>query len=163
MELTNRDLRRHLLFFDPAFSRLENILEGLDNGIKHLYSSELCIDWYGTMDEKHECETIYRLAILAFETYITSSAVSLCKENENPQQFYDLSSEIILISALANYLTSTTKNYDTIFEKYSLEINNYPLYNGIKILNRERDLLQIGKILKSWRNQIVYLQYPSPD
>ncbi|MCQ4140215.1 hypothetical protein [Chryseobacterium sp. EO14] len=44
MELTNRDLRRHLLFFDPAFSRLENILEGLDNGIKHLYNSELCID-----------------------------------------------------------------------------------------------------------------------
>lgn len=123
----------------------------------------IILNYVLTMDEKHECETIYRLAILAFETYITSSAVSLCKENENPQQFYDLSSEIILISALANYLTSTTKNYDTIFEKYFLEINNYPLYNGIKILNNERDLLQIGKILKSWRNQIVYIQYPSPD
>ncbi|GEN74607.1 hypothetical protein [Chryseobacterium hagamense] len=160
MDLTNRELRRSALFFDPSFSRLETIIEGLNNGVRHLYNSELCIDWYGTMNEKSECETIYRLAILAFETYIITSATSLCKENENPQQFYNLLPDITLILNLADYITLKTGNYEKIFKKYALDVSNYPIYNGIRILDEDRNLIQITKVLKSWRNQIVYIQYP---
>lgn len=159
MDLTSRDFRRLALSFDPSFSRLENIVEDLNNGIEHLYGSELCIDWNGTMDEKHECETIYRLAVLAFETYIRSSTTDLCNEDESPEQFYDLLQDVILVLALSDYITSKTDRYKQVFEKYALDVTNYPIYNGIKILNKNRDLIQISKILKSWRNQIVYIQY----
>ncbi|KIC63068.1 hypothetical protein [Chryseobacterium taiwanense] len=160
MDLTIRDLRRHALSFDPEFSRLETIIEGLNNALKHLYDSELCIDWYGCMDEKYECETIYRLAILAFETYITSSATNLCNEYKNPQHFYNLSPDIILILTLSEYITSNTESSKTNLNNHNLDINNSPIYHGIKILNKERNLSKITKVLKSWRNQLVYIQYP---
>jgi hypothetical protein len=159
MDLTIPDLRRHALSFDPQFSRLEIIIEGINNAIKHLYESELSIDWWGTMDEKHECETIYRLAILAFETYITASSASLYDEQENPQQFYNLSPDIVLVLALSEYITSNTEDCKKILESYSLDLNDYPIYNGIKILDKNRNLSQIANILKSWRNQLVYLKY----
>lgn len=160
MDLTSRDLRRLALSFDPSFSRLENIVEGLNNGIEHLYGSELCIDWHDTMDEKHECETIYRLAVLAFETYIISSVAGLCKKDEDPQQFYGLVPDVRLVLALSDYITSKTDNYKEIFKKHALDSTDYPIYNAIKILNKDRNLIQITKILKSWRNQMVYIQYP---
>lgn len=159
MDLTIRDFRRIALSFDPQFSRLETIIEGLNNAVSHLYESELCIDWWGTMDEKHECETIYRLAILAFENYIISSATNLCNENENPQQFYNLLPEVILILSMSEYITSNNDSYKKIFDLHNLNVNDYPIYNGIKLLSKDRNLSQITKILKSWRNQIVYIQY----
>jgi hypothetical protein len=160
MELTVRDIRRHTLSFDLEFSRLTIIIDGLNNAIRHLYDSELCMDWWGCMDEKHECETIYRLAILAFESYITSSSASLCNENEDPQKFYDLLPEVILVLALSKYITSNSGNYKKDFALYHLDVNDYPIYHGIKLLNKDRKLTEITKILKSWRNQIVYIQYP---
>ncbi len=116
MDLTLRDFRRLALSFDPSFSRLENIIEGLHNSLEHLYGSELCIDWHGTMDEKHERETIYRLAVLAFETYIISSAAGLCKEDENSQQFYDLLPDVVLVLALSDYITSKIDNYKNVLK-----------------------------------------------
>ena len=159
MDLTIRDFRRLALSFDPQFSRLQTIIEGLNNAIEHLYESEFSIDWSGTMDQKYECETIYRLAILAFESYITSSATSLCDEDEDFQQFYNLSQDIILILALSEYITSNTENSKKILEGYTLDINDYPIYHGINILDKDKSLNQIIKVLKSWRNQLVYIKY----
>lgn len=155
MDLTIYEIRRSALSFDLQFSRLEIIIEGLNNAIKYLYGSELCIDWWGTMDEKYECETIYKLAILAYESYITSSISDLFDKHQNLQQFYNLSSDIILVLALSN-----TKDCQDILEGYNLDVNDYPIYNGIKILDKNKDLIQIIKVLKSWRNQLIYLKYP---
>lgn len=160
MDLTIHEIRRSALSFDLQFSRLETIIEGLNNAIKHLFGSELSIDWWGTMDEKYECETIYKLAILAYESYITSSISGLFDKHQNLQQFYNLSPDIILVLALAEYITSNTKDCQDIFEGYNLDVNDYPIYNGIKILDKNKDLIQITKVLKSWRNQLIYLKYP---
>ncbi|KQT16145.1 hypothetical protein ASG31_14345 [Chryseobacterium sp. Leaf404] len=136
MDLTVNDLRRHALSFDLYFSRLEIIIEGLNNAVKHLYESELSIDWWGSMDEKHELGTIYKLAIIAYENYIISSVRYFLEEGENPQQFYNISPDIILVLSLAEYMKSHSKNNQEIFKKYSLYEDNYPIYHGIKILNK---------------------------
>ena len=83
----------------------------------------------------------------------------MCNEDESPEPFYDLLQDVILVLALSDYIISKTDRYKQVFEKYALDVTNYPIYNGIKILNKNRDFIQISKILKSWRNQIVYIQY----
>lgn len=158
MELTTDILRESALNMDFNISRLKIIIDGINNATKNLYNNELAIDWYGIMDEKKESESIYRLAILAFEDYIESTINSFLEKNNSN---YDIiNSNVDLIITLAKLITSKTENHDESLKKFNLNINNYPIYNGIILLNKNKNLNEIIDILVKWRIDLIHFVYP---
>jgi len=150
-----------LTYFDQRLKRLELILTGLDNAVKYLQEEELAIDWYNTMNPKKEFESIYRLAFLAMEDLIKSSITDRVKNVDDYNQYYKLEPQVELIVSLANlcYKESNDKSYTDILKTYSLDPNDYPLYNGLKILNKDRSLMATMTIILSWRRKLDDLVY----
>ncbi|WP_265428272.1 hypothetical protein [Chryseobacterium sp. YIM B08800] len=157
MDLTIDEIRNSALNCDFNISRLKIIIDGVNNAIKNLYNEELAIDWWESLDEKKEYEAICRLAILAFENYIESTINSFSKEYLS--KFDNPNLNIDLIIVLANLITSKTDNHESL-RKFNLDINNYPIYNGIILLNKDKNLNQIIDILVKWRIDLIYFVYP---
>jgi|GEM_PF-2164790 len=155
------DMETDLTYFDQRLKRLELILTGLDNAVKYLQEEELAIDWYNTMNPKKEFESIYRLAFLAMEDLIKSSITDRVKNVDDYNQYYKLEPQVELIVSLANlcYKESNDKSYTDILKTYSLDPNDYPLYNGLKILNKDRSLMATMTIILSWRRKLDDLVY----
>ncbi|KMQ61473.1 hypothetical protein ACM46_15765 [Chryseobacterium angstadtii] len=161
MDLSIEELRRHALF-DPTFRRLEIIIEGLNKAIIYFRGNELAIDWWGSLDDKKEYESIYKLAILAIEDYLRLTIRDFfdIHEEKDYLPFYESEPNINLIFLLADYIKSTTKASNESLSKFDLSINDYPIYHGIVILNKDKDLNEILKNLKEYRAKLIDLKYP---
>ncbi|PIF45634.1 hypothetical protein CLU96_2643 [Chryseobacterium sp. 52] len=157
MDLTIDQIRNAALHFDQNITRLQIIIKGLNNATKHLLNEEFSIDWWGTLDQKYEYESIYRLAILSYEKYIRSTIEVPSGEEE--LTFYKSEYNVGLIITLAKYITSAFDNPQEILDAYHLKIDDYPIYNGIIILNKDRNLEEIIHTLEKWRVKMIYLKY----
>jgi len=160
MDLTKEDLRNHALAYDSTFERLKIIINGLKNAITHLLGDELSIDWWGTMDEKYEHESIYNLAILSFEHYLKTviTDYNLVNEEDSPQLYYS-DPDISLIFVLAKYIKNDLEYPQKALSHYNLNIHDYPVYNGILALNPQKDLEEIMKQIQKWRTRIINIYY----
>ncbi|WPO89060.1 hypothetical protein [Chryseobacterium sp. HR92] len=160
MDLTKEDLRNDAQTYDFSFERLKIIINGLKNALNYLSDSELSIDWWGTMDEKYEHESICNLAILAFEHYLktTIEDYKIVNEEDNSQLYYS-EPNISLIFILAKYLKNELESPQKALSHYNLNIHDYPVYNGVIALNSRRDLDEIVKQIKTWRNKIITIYY----
>lgn len=160
MDLTKEDLRNHALAYDSVFERLKIIINGLKNAITHLSGNELSIDWWGTIDEKYEHESIYNLAILSFEHYLKTviTDYKLVNEEDSPQLYYS-DPDISLIFVLAKYIKNDLESPQKTLGHYNLNIHDYPVYNGILALNPQKDLEGIMKQAQKWRTKIINIYY----
>ncbi|MDW9379564.1 hypothetical protein [Chryseobacterium sp. JV558] len=160
MDLTNEQLWSSAINFDMAASRLRIIIKGLNDALTYLRCEELGIDWWGTMDEKYEHESIYNLAILAFEHYLKTvlTDYKLVNEEDNPQLYYS-DPDISLIFVLAKYIKNELESPQKVLSHYNLNIHDYPVYNGIIALNLQKDLNEIMKQMQNWRIKIINLYY----
>ncbi|PQA92942.1 hypothetical protein B0A69_12275 [Chryseobacterium shigense] len=161
MGLSIEELRRHALF-DPTFGRLEIIIEGLNKAITYFRGNELAIDWWGSLDDKKEYESMYKLAILAIEDYLklTIKGFFDIHEEKDYVTFYESEPHIDLIFLLADYIKSNSKASKESFSKFDLSIDNYPIYHGVVLLNKDQDLNEILKNLKEYRAKLIDLKYP---
>lgn len=163
MDLTKEELQRHALSFDFNFRRLEVIIKGLTQAINYLRGSELAIDWWGKMDEKYEHESIYNLAILAFEHYLETVLSDFKMVNEEDRsQLYSSEPAISLIFTLAKYIKNDPDFSHKTLNHYHLNIHDYPVYNGIIALNPQQNLEEIIKQLQKWRTKIINIYYQQP-
>lgn len=164
MDLTREDLRRHALSYDFSIGRLQTIIKGLSEAVVYLRNRELSIDWWGTMDEKYEHESIYNLAILAFEHYLETvlSDFKIVNEEER-SQLYCSEPAISLIFTLAKYIKNDPDFSHKTLNHYHLNIHDYPVYNGIIALNSQQDLEEIIKQLQKWRTKIINIYYQQPE
>lgn len=163
MDLTREELRRHALSYDFSIGRLKTIIKGLNEAVAYLRNSELSIDWWGTMDEKYEHESIYNLAILALEHYLETVLSDFKMANEDSCQLYYSEPAISLIFTLAKYIKNDPDfSYKTL-NHYHLNIHDYPVYNGIIALNPQQDLEEIIKQLQKWRAKIINIYYKEPE
>ncbi|MCU7616451.1 hypothetical protein NZ698_04515 [Chryseobacterium sp. PBS4-4] len=160
--MTIDQIRKSALNWDEKISRLEIIIEGVNKAIKNLFHNELSSDWWGTMDERQECEAIYRLAILAFENYIYSTIRIYFKEKDY-SKFYEFEPNVDLIIKLAKHITSGENTDQEALKKFNLTTNDYPIYNGINLLNADKNLDEIVEILKRWRTKLIHIIYPISD
>lgn len=160
MDLTKEDLRNDALTHDFSFGRLKTVVKGLNETIAYLRGNELSIDWWGTMDEKYEHESIYNLAILSFEHYLKTvmADYKLVNEEDNPQLYYS-DPDISLIIILAKYIKNDLEFPQKALSHYNLNIHDYPVYNGIIALNPQKDLDEILNQIKKWRNKIITIYY----
>ncbi|MCT2560291.1 hypothetical protein [Chryseobacterium herbae] len=161
MDLSIEEIRRHAIF-DPTFGRLEIIIEGLNKAIVYFRGSELAIDWWGSLDEKKEYESMYKLAILAIEDYLRLTIKDFFDIHEEKDYIpvYKSEPHIDLIFLLADYIKSNSKASEESFSKFDLNIDDYPIYHGIVILNKDQDLNEILKKLKEYRAKLIDLKYP---
>lgn len=160
MDLTKEDLRNDALNFDISFGRLKTIVKGLNEAIHYLRGNELSIDWWGTMDEKYEHESIYNLAILSFEHYLKTVITEYKLVNkEDSTQLYYSDPDISLIFILAKYIKNDLESPQKALSYYNLNIHDYPVYNGIIALNSQKDLDEILNQIKKWRNKIITTYY----
>lgn len=161
MDLTIDELRKSALEWDQNISRLKIIIDGVNKAIKNLYHNELSTDWWETLDEKQECESIFRLGILAFENYIHSAIrIYFEEEKEDYSKFYELEKDIDLIITLAKHITSSEDRDSDALIKFNLNANDFPIYHGILLLNENKNFDAIIEILKSWRIKLVLMKYP---
>ncbi|MDR6371145.1 hypothetical protein J2795_001809 [Chryseobacterium bernardetii] len=160
MDLTKEYLRNDALNYDFSFGRLETIIKGLKEAIHYLRGSELSIDWWGTMDEKYEHESIYNLAILSFEHYLKAviTDYKLVNEEDSTQLYYS-DPDISLIFVLAKYIKNDLESPQKALSYYNLNIHDYPVYNGIIALDPKKDLDEILNQIKKWRNKIITMYY----
>lgn len=163
MDLTREQLIDHALSHDSDFERLKVIVKGLNKAIAYLRGEELAIDWWGTMDEKYEHESIYNLAILAFEHYLKTvlTGVKIVNEEDNSQLYYS-EPAISLIFTLAKYIKNDPDFSHKTLNHYHLNIHDYPVYNGIIALNSQQNLEEIIKQLQKWRTKIINIYYQQP-
>lgn len=159
MDLTTDELRENALQWDQNIRRLEIIIESVNKAIKNFYQYEYALDWSGILDAKEECEAIYRLAILAFENYIHSTIRIYFEEENEYSKFYKLEQDIDLIIILAKHITSS-ENKDSLLNKFNLNVNDFPIYHGIIVLNKNRDLDEIVETLKKWTAKLIHIKYP---
>ncbi|MDR4892446.1 MULTISPECIES: hypothetical protein [unclassified Chryseobacterium] len=160
MDLTIEQLRSSSINFDMAASRLQIIIKGLNDALVYLRCEEQGIDWWGTIDEKYEYESIYNLAILAFEHYLktTIEDYKLVNEEDNSQLYYS-EPNISLIFILAKYIKNELEFPQKALSHYNLNIHDYPVYNGIIALNPQKDLEKIIKQMQNWRTKIINIYY----
>ncbi|PWN62926.1 hypothetical protein [Chryseobacterium viscerum] len=160
MELSTEQLRSHSISFDMAVSRLKIIIKGLNDALTYLRCEELGIDWWGTINEKYEHESIYNLAILAFEHYLETilTDFKIFDEEDNSQLYYS-EPNISLIFILAKYIKNELEFPQKALNHYNLNIHDYPVYNGIIALNPQKDLEEIIKQMQNWRNKIINIYY----
>jgi len=165
MDCTIDDLRTNA-FLDWEIPRLKCIISGLDEAIKHLKEKELPFDWYGEVNIEQELESIYGLAVLAFESYLVNVVNYFFDNTRNFKQYFQIEPAIELIIALASIKVG--RNFDKkILSTFNLNVNQYPMYpiyKGISLLSKglDRPLEKIIPILEQWRLDIIDLKYPLP-
>ncbi|RQO40296.1 hypothetical protein DBR39_04930 [Chryseobacterium sp. KBW03] len=164
MELSTEQLRSHSISFDMAVSRLQIIIKGLNDALAYLRCEEQGIDWWGTINEKYEYESIYNLAILAFEHYLETilTDFKIFDEEDNSQLYYS-EPNISLIFILAKYIKNELEFPQKALNHYNLNIHDYPVYNGIIALNPQKDLEDIIKQMQNWRNKIINIYYQKSE
>ncbi|MGL6129396.1 hypothetical protein [Chryseobacterium artocarpi] len=164
MDSTKEQFIDHALSYDPDFERLKVIVKGLNEAIAYLRDEELAIDWWGTIDKKYEHESIYNLAILAFEHYLKTvlTGVKIVNEEDISQLYYS-EPAISLIFTLAKYIKNDLDFAHKTLNHHHLNIHDYPVYNGVIALNSQQNLEEIIKQLQKWRTKIINIYYQQPE
>ena len=163
----------HFLRVDPRAVSLDITIKGLTNTIAVLENQINEIDWYDGVWFIEESEPVYGLAFIAFQNYINGSIKDFADNLKEKESYYKLEqtlnkgnrSKIELIIGLANYakhkdegtLHKGTKN---ILDHFNLNyenvtyLDNSPIFQGLTLLNKDRDLFQVKNIVTDWREYL---------
>ncbi|MBK7174823.1 MAG: hypothetical protein IPH84_16685, partial [Bacteroidales bacterium] len=151
----------------------KTIIEGLTNSIDLLRNKKQDISWYDSTWFLEDLEPILGISLIALQNYINGSIKDFSDTTNNKTRFFKFSptingfekSGIELIIGLANFykhkedteIHSITK---LTLESFELEINkdyeieNSPIIKGILLLDKDQDLNNIIKLVKSWRDNL---------
>ncbi|MFT6844076.1 MAG: hypothetical protein ACJAUV_000247 [Flavobacteriales bacterium] len=165
--------KTHYLRNDSRIISLRMIIKGLSETIKVLENKINEIHWYDGDWFLEESEPIYGLAFIAFQNYINGSIKDFADSLKAKESYYTLGqncnkgkkSKIELIIGLANYAKHKDegkphKGTKNILDHFKLNYNNItfldksPIFQGITLLNSDRNLIQITNFVAAWREDI---------
>jgi len=158
---------------DYRLVSLDLTIQGLNNSIEVLKNNFKEIHWYDGDWFLEESEPIYGLAFIAFQNYINGSIKDVVGQIFEKVNFYKLEpnvegyskSKIELIIGLANYAKHKDdgiphKGTKEILECFNLDyqdilyLDKSVIFQGLSILNKDWNLLQIKELVTNWREMI---------
>jgi len=140
-------------------------------------------DWYDGLDAKEQMETIYGIAFVAAQTYITGTISDICKiRGENyktikPKMLssgspiiVDKVTKVFLVNTIANFYkhneewnnwnpkNNNKKTIETLAKCGITENTDFPCYKVATMLWREEELCELNyllDILVEWRKSLL--------
>jgi len=154
---------------------LTNIISGLSKSLDFLIEKNKTVPWFDGLFLAEEAEPVYGIGLVAFQNYIIGTVMDLKEYCPNEKvkamkkhQFYELDlkinnklTRVELTITLANYFKHRDEGVTGLtldnMNVYDLLKNDFPINEGINLLDEKMDLNNIPDGLVSWRKNLEKL------